>query len=955
MLKKEYKKAGLSPDKPVELAKGSDKLSFDKLVDSAIDLIKLPQPPFTFGLFGKWGTGKSTILGEIEKRLDGQDHYVVTFDAWKYEGDALRRSFLISIAKQLNKKYIDIKLLPNKKVLSDDFVEKLEENIYKDRSEPTLKNNFSWWKAIPLAAIFLLLLAAQIAIVVANPDSKLIVGVSPLILASIMGIATFVASVISPSSVNKLFVKEINIGTDKLSSPEEFHAKFLSILDEIKGKTLLVIIDNLDRTQKEVTVKLLGTIKTFLNSDSGKEDVIFLVATDHKAVKRHIKDVYANDLEDAYEAEEFIKKFFNAVIEIPSFISSEYRDYLIDLINETGIQTLADRKDDLISIVTAGYPENPRGAKHFVNSLVVYLLMLSSIGSGSGVEQDFIEKNLSFIAMMLVIRDRFDEVYDYVQEKSLKYEHSWIDIKNNIAELYTTDNASDAKRRDFRLFYNSVESWVDPSEGSLKWFFNMRRSKEEQQLANWDSFISSVDKKDHDQALKHLNEFYEQPTTLSTLLTQHIKNIRGEATRWTDFCAVFIGYLTKSNPDAALGLSGAVKQVFRYFPGANALYKFANQISFGKLIDIIDMDFTEPSEKGRVRASINEHIKSGNISEGNLLEVIGSELTKDSINASTLGAISEYTDISKDFIKSANLLQKLVELDDKCTYITHTSVSKVLQSIADQDIDDLGILDAKLAYIRAGRFTTQEIANKYMDLFNWLQNRGNKDNRSLAALYFAKFLVTSRDSTDIPPPNITQTITQYVTSWYNQSRNEHIANRNIVVLLIQLIKQEQNGYAQNARNIVQEYFGAADPESLVFVMNSVGSGQENKQLIINKINERILGNVNLFHDIDRESKDWLSNEDLSSLAMYLVSNASNLRTPESYTNAINLSADLSSRVDEDDSTFKAKLYESLDAATPKFTDAVSKYVHKKKDNLLSGHDDWLLDLKRKIRDLKATE
>jgi len=56
---------------------------------------------FTIGLFGKWGTGKTTIINRLKNKLQNEKIAVVEFDVWKHEGDALRRTFLKEIVKQL--------------------------------------------------------------------------------------------------------------------------------------------------------------------------------------------------------------------------------------------------------------------------------------------------------------------------------------------------------------------------------------------------------------------------------------------------------------------------------------------------------------------------------------------------------------------------------------------------------------------------------------------------------------------------------------------------------------------------------------------------------------------------------------------------------------------------------------------------------------------------------------
>jgi hypothetical protein len=61
---------------------------------AAIGAILADAPvPFTLGLFGDWGVGKTSIIQAIGSKLTEQDIAFVSFDVWRYEGDALRRQF----------------------------------------------------------------------------------------------------------------------------------------------------------------------------------------------------------------------------------------------------------------------------------------------------------------------------------------------------------------------------------------------------------------------------------------------------------------------------------------------------------------------------------------------------------------------------------------------------------------------------------------------------------------------------------------------------------------------------------------------------------------------------------------------------------------------------------------------------------------------------------------------
>jgi len=54
----------------------------------------------TIALTGGWGSGKSTVVELLEDELEGTNVRVFKFDAWKHEGDNLRRAFLTRLIEE---------------------------------------------------------------------------------------------------------------------------------------------------------------------------------------------------------------------------------------------------------------------------------------------------------------------------------------------------------------------------------------------------------------------------------------------------------------------------------------------------------------------------------------------------------------------------------------------------------------------------------------------------------------------------------------------------------------------------------------------------------------------------------------------------------------------------------------------------------------------------------------
>ncbi len=84
----------------------------EKIANTLFDLIQSSDQGVTIGLEGGWGSGKSTVVNLLRKKLAdlGDDTLFFIFDAWAHDGDPLRRIFLESLISEIDPDGKDEKL-----------------------------------------------------------------------------------------------------------------------------------------------------------------------------------------------------------------------------------------------------------------------------------------------------------------------------------------------------------------------------------------------------------------------------------------------------------------------------------------------------------------------------------------------------------------------------------------------------------------------------------------------------------------------------------------------------------------------------------------------------------------------------------------------------------------------------------------------------------------------------
>lgn len=91
---------GFQPDKPVESEK-DDTLNFKEISEGLSRFLRNQdtKPPLSIAITGAWGSGKSSIMGLLKRKLEQHDCPVVWFNAWHHQKEA---SLLAALLQNLN-------------------------------------------------------------------------------------------------------------------------------------------------------------------------------------------------------------------------------------------------------------------------------------------------------------------------------------------------------------------------------------------------------------------------------------------------------------------------------------------------------------------------------------------------------------------------------------------------------------------------------------------------------------------------------------------------------------------------------------------------------------------------------------------------------------------------------------------------------------------------------------
>jgi KAP family P-loop domain len=467
-------------------------------------------PPYSIGLLGGWGVGKSSIkaltenlLKEYNNHQPSQRVHCVTFNAWRFGGENLKRALLREVFIDLGG---TVDVIDNK--LHQTTVG--NSPAPKPKKEQRLELQELVHKILVGAVIYLIFLAflrvfTNFSAYYAWYTQQQLDGIAA-------GMTLAISTALGAWLLNfeKLYISPITqvwqIEPPR-SSAEQFEHMLLNQLGEFKRRNppftrIAVFVDDLDRLSSDEMIAALEAIRSFLELPRSKLPknlgVIFIVSCDEQRIsealsKRAAKgDMLLMSEDRQHDARRYLDRIFQYRLEIPPLPQADMRQYARKKIERDApefVRSLEARggtlEDILERLIHVGVV-NPRQALQLINAFlqawwIADAREFDGVGNdkAGGLRQGTVSKHAQMLAVMSVLRVDFADFYQRLeleprlfeafQTRFVRFVHrdEAVEIEQ-LLEHYVSKEGGDndqvlSKFRPLRRYLSSVQGVELPS------------------------------------------------------------------------------------------------------------------------------------------------------------------------------------------------------------------------------------------------------------------------------------------------------------------------------------------------------------------------------------------------------------------------------------------------------------------------------------------------------------
>nr|VFK12539.1 MAG: KAP family P-loop domain-containing protein [Candidatus Kentron sp. LPFa] len=376
-----------------------DDFSLGRAGDQVARMALEVEPPFTLGVTGKWGAGKTSIMRRAFATLGGQPIrqeralaepgeegrseewenlacandqrksqlgwpeeyfdaaggvFCVWFSPWQHQNE---ENPLIPLLREIRIQF-QAQIQTSLRNQSDDWQKLAEKTDRQKKHKENVKKIWTQCRSNGLASINLLARVGDAALSLAVGRS------TPILSGTIDAIHQI-----------RQEGKDKDAELTALSDGQRFHLLFEDAVDQLlkthlgfkeKGNApednaprLILFIDDLDRCEEAVIVRLLESIKLYLAS----RRCVFVLGLDDSAVLDTLTRYWQGRSQDSNR--EYLEKLFQAILAVPLPATARVREAVAEQLRAHGIPSPERLAEDIEQLLEP----NPRKIKNFVNGL----------------------------------------------------------------------------------------------------------------------------------------------------------------------------------------------------------------------------------------------------------------------------------------------------------------------------------------------------------------------------------------------------------------------------------------------------------------------------------------------------------------------------------------------------------------------------------------------------------
>lgn len=319
--------SGIIDDQPAS----EDFLDFETYAQAFTQMIlhQDTKTPLTLGIYGHWGTGKTSLMRMIEKRVKSEGIPTVWFDAWQYsKEDELWAAFLQSI---LNRIKDELNWIQNIRFSMSLLLHRIDKEKLPGQ---ILSYSVRFIMAIMPLAIALLA-SQQMGQQIYQITTQLTGGVVTMIFGWLVFLKPFVQAIQDNVSIDFSVFQKDSDYKNHIAFLDNFREHFGDIVKSLpktkgekqgkddeaaKSKKLVVFIDDLDRCSPHDVLQVLDAVKVFVNVPG----CIYVIGLDMEVTEKAIAKKYPDNL---IAQRQYLGKIIELSFQLPPLTAKQMESF----------------------------------------------------------------------------------------------------------------------------------------------------------------------------------------------------------------------------------------------------------------------------------------------------------------------------------------------------------------------------------------------------------------------------------------------------------------------------------------------------------------------------------------------------------------------------------------------------------------------------------------------------